>query len=335
MAIRKSKGGKTRNPRPRSTPKEEARWRTIERVAALVERQLDPSAHVEHNVNLPDLTTEGIARQCDVVVTSGPEKRPTRSIVEVQKRGRRVELAMFEGWVAKMRAVGAQHLVCVSSVGYPASVVSKAAQLGPTVRLCTLKELERPTDLLDGVWGTSVHRRHTIRSIDDIRFVVRGPAPRGIREFNKDAELFRIDAERTVTFNELARYLVNKEVGQRELLPGTHQFSLKTEHEVAFLQEGGVSVRISFLATVDVEVATFAEELLEYRQLPDDDAMTWIVVARAPAKGDEPAHDFQVTFAPGADGRLRPCFFTATGMSPNTAFSAHIAGESSGTILIR
>src|SRR5262245_34193638 len=123
--------------------KQEPKWRMVERVVGLIEATLDPGATVEHDVNLPDLATPGHTRQCDVVVTTGPQHRRTRTIVEVQRRGKKAEVAHFDAWVAKMRAVGAQHLVCVSTAGYPSSVADKAAQLGPTVRLATLKELER------------------------------------------------------------------------------------------------------------------------------------------------------------------------------------------------
>ncbi|HEV3192200.1 MAG TPA: hypothetical protein VGY54_16925, partial [Polyangiaceae bacterium] len=144
-------------------PKPEPKWRMVERVAALIEKIIDPTATVEHDVRLPDLETPGHKRQCDVVVTTGPQHRRTRTIVEVQKRDHKVKVLDFDGWIAKMRAVGAQHLICVSAAGYPASVIARAAKHGPTVRLATLRELREKSHLLDGALGRIlfVHQKPT------------------------------------------------------------------------------------------------------------------------------------------------------------------------------
>jgi hypothetical protein len=76
------------------------------------------------------------------VIEEGTEPRQTISIVEVQKRGSKPEINDFNGWIVKMRDVGAQHLICVSALGFPVSIEEKADQIGPTVRLLTLKQIE-------------------------------------------------------------------------------------------------------------------------------------------------------------------------------------------------
>ena len=105
-----------------------------------------PSAKVEHNVRRPVLGKPSRRpRQCDVAITSGPPHHPTVSIVEVQKRDSKPNITTFHGWYHKMQEVGAQHLICVSTRGYPKSIIDEAADIGPTVRLLTLNQLREPT----------------------------------------------------------------------------------------------------------------------------------------------------------------------------------------------
>src|SRR5689334_14816843 len=119
-------------------------WRYVERVSALLEKALSPGSRVDLDVRLPVLNSrKGKRRQCDVVITTGSPPREMRTIVEVQKRKGKPDITTFDGWVQKMRDVGAQGLICVSEAGYPDSVIEKVNfQIGPTVRLMTLRELE-------------------------------------------------------------------------------------------------------------------------------------------------------------------------------------------------
>lgn len=121
-----------------------ADWQLEEKVVALLEGHITSSASVKRNVDLPVLkSTSGRTRQCDVVIVEGNDPRKTISIVEVQKRQSKPEINEFNGWVEKMREVGAQHLICVSSAGFPRSIEEKADEIGPSIRLLTLKELEQ------------------------------------------------------------------------------------------------------------------------------------------------------------------------------------------------
>lgn len=123
-------------------PREEPKWRLVEKTVALLEKSLTPTAKVEHNVRLPVLG-KSRWRQCDIVITFGEPPRQTLAIVEVQKRKRKPNITTFHGWVQKMREVGAQHLICVSALGYPKSIIIEVAtHYGPTVRLLTLEELQ-------------------------------------------------------------------------------------------------------------------------------------------------------------------------------------------------
>lgn len=117
-------------------------WALQEKIVTLLERHISSGATVRRNVHLPVLgSINKRKRQCDVVIVSGAKPRETISIVEVQKRQSKPDINTFNGWVEKMREVGAQHLICVSQTGFPDSVEEKANQIGPTIRLITLKQL--------------------------------------------------------------------------------------------------------------------------------------------------------------------------------------------------
>jgi hypothetical protein len=122
--------------------KHEPRWKIIQRVVALLEKSITPKAEVSHDVMLPDVTT-GHLRQCDVVLKLGRPPRQFVAIVEVQDRTSKVKIGTLGDWWQKMHAVGAQSLICVSTLDYPQSVKDEVAKkLGPSVTLVTLRELE-------------------------------------------------------------------------------------------------------------------------------------------------------------------------------------------------
>src|SRR5262249_3205465 len=145
-----------------------------------------------------------------VVVTTGPAHRRTRTIIEVQRRGKKVDVLHFDGWLAKMRALGAQHLVCVSVAGYPASVIEKAARIGPTVRLVTLKELQRNSPLLQGALGKwKVGWRHEgTRGYPQIELLVEDrshPLPTGRPALRFEEPSFRTHAGEVLSLNQIAQ----------------------------------------------------------------------------------------------------------------------------------
>lgn len=118
-------------------------WERFEKTVSILERQISENASVKRNQHLPVLGSQsGRTRQCDVVIEEGIAPRRTISIVEVQKRASKPSINEFNGWVEKLKEVGAQHLICVSDAGFPQSIKEKAQQLGPTVRLITLRKIE-------------------------------------------------------------------------------------------------------------------------------------------------------------------------------------------------
>lgn len=127
-----------------STNSNNLEWKLKEKTVTILERHFGKNAKVERDINLPVLTSQTKrTRQCDVVITEGSIPRQTISIIEVQNRTSKPTINDFEGWVVKMQQVGAQHLICVSEKGFPSSIKERAKELGPTIRLLTLKQLEQ------------------------------------------------------------------------------------------------------------------------------------------------------------------------------------------------
>lgn len=125
-----------------SDEKNPARSKESEIVAGIFEKILTPGARVNVDQLLPDLMT-GDLRQCDVVVRYGCRPREFMAIVEVQRRGRKPEIGDFDGWVEKMRGVGANLLICVTSAGFPESIVNSVSKKHHgAVKLVTLADLE-------------------------------------------------------------------------------------------------------------------------------------------------------------------------------------------------
>lgn len=121
-------------------PKE---WIELEHLVKLIEKSISPDSIVDHDVKLPVLNSQsGAKSQCDIVIRSGKPPRETITIVEVQKRNKRVDINDFRGWFQKVEDVGAQHLICVSRHDFPKSIKEKAFFSGNKVRLVTLQKLE-------------------------------------------------------------------------------------------------------------------------------------------------------------------------------------------------
>ena len=122
---------------------EEKEWLTTEKLVQLIEKSIDKDSTVEHNVKLPDLSSKiSNLRQCDLVIKSGQEPRQTITIVEIQHRNKKFDLNTFQGLTQKMKDVGAQHLICVSTTGFTSTIKEKARDTGGTIRLITLKRYD-------------------------------------------------------------------------------------------------------------------------------------------------------------------------------------------------
>lgn len=317
--------------------RQEPKWRTIERVVALLESTLDPSATVEHDSHLPDLLTPGITRQCDVVVTTGAEFRRTRTIVEVQRRSRAVDIAHFDAWVAKMRAVGAQHLVCVSTTGFPSSVKKKAAQHGPTVRLVTLKELAKGSPLLHGSLGSMHLRQVGTTDFPSVELLVKDPAHLALPcgTILQHEPNFRSKDGDVLSLNQIAQRLLNSDPRVASLPDGLHPLDFETAD--AFLHvpnEVPGPVRLRFTANVRVHRARFDCNVLEYLQTPEESPLAWVLVGETPRPDSDGTYQLKIAFRTGPDGRLKPQSINVLGLEPGDVFSAQTAGMHAGPVFL-
>ena len=133
----------------------------LEHLVKLIEKSLDPSATVKHDVKMPILKSpSGLTAQCDIVIWQGKPPRETITIIEVQDRNRPVEINDFRGWKQKLKDVGAQHLICVSNHEFPPSIKEQVDLSGNTIRLIRI-------DTLKDINGFPINLFNTKFSIND------------------------------------------------------------------------------------------------------------------------------------------------------------------------
>ncbi|MCC6573326.1 MAG: hypothetical protein IT462_05985 [Planctomycetes bacterium] len=118
-----------------------AQAKVIEGIVARLEQAIGRKCIVSQNVTLREKVT-GNPRECDVVVVAGEKPREFRAIIEVQKRGRKVDSAQLDSWVRKAHKLGVNKLVCVSAKGYTKPVIKSAAVEGDFVSLYELKAID-------------------------------------------------------------------------------------------------------------------------------------------------------------------------------------------------
>lgn len=294
---------------------EEPKWRLTERLAAILEKALTPSAHVRHNIRLPVLgRPEREPRQCDIVIVSGQEPRQTISIVEVQDRSRRPDLTIFHGWITKMQEVGAQHLICVSALGYPESIINDVAQrFGPTVRLMTLKELEEgdiPPLVLPPV---VIHRSPSIyyESLGPLQLenglYLTGKIKYDDPIFSLDDEKERYSLNNLVTkvlANDVPLYFAWDGLVEPPEYPVT--LTIGADRRTVWLLSHDRRYRIlrfDVRVKVTMRLTEIPLSLLSYRQEFYDGTLAWLAIARGEVEGK--IAETNLVFMPDEEGFLR------------------------------
>ncbi|HXA02509.1 MAG TPA: hypothetical protein VNW99_11010 [Cytophagaceae bacterium] len=185
-------------------------WELLEHTVMLLETSLTPDAQVQRDVKLKDLTSDiGADRQCDIVIWTGTPPRETVTIVEVQDRTRPVDINMFQGWILKMKDVGAQHLICVSRHEFPDSIKEKAGKAGSTIRLMTLKELDNNA-LPNGSFGLSFTVSYPeFTAIKDIKAQIKSKKYKGRIKFRNNEKFFSLnETVNKVSMTELANSVI-------------------------------------------------------------------------------------------------------------------------------
>jgi hypothetical protein len=267
-------------------------WKLLEKVVTILERTLADEAVVKRNVNLPILTSkEGRTAQCDAVIYQGNEPRQTISIVEVQKRKGKPKINDFRGWVGKLRDIGGQHLICVSQSGFPKSIEEAADIIGPTVRLLTLKELERnewpiPLAFLDT-------RMFVIKHEELVRIEMRYPRPSHQPRFLPTSEhklrdkIFRFEDGVDRSPVNLVDELIFKDSATIERFPKGKSFHFFVDWDfsdgkpkvLGRISEGewvplqGLFIEMKLL----ISTREMKWNLSEYKQLDWEDELAWVI----------------------------------------------------------
>jgi hypothetical protein len=290
---------------------EEPHWRYVERIVALLEKALVPEAKVEHNVYLPVIGRPNRKhRQCDVVITYGEHPRQVTAIVEVQKRIEKPDINTFNGWVEKMREVGAQFLICVSALGYPDSIIDKvASQLGPTVRLLTLEDLQETK--LPGLrlLPYLVYRKPQIRIESVGQVMLETPPPINDLQLNSADKVFEV-SENPVRLS-LENLVLDTLGGKNsqgfasQALYGPKSYSLELELVTntelwMYLGENRLRVRnLPVKAKVEILTTKIPLTVSAYRQEFVDGALAWIASAKGIIDGKEIS--VELVFKPNQD----------------------------------
>jgi hypothetical protein len=293
-------------------------WKSAEKIAAILEKQLAPAATVKHNVFLPVIGKPNRKpRQCDVVITYGQEPRQSIAIVEVQKRRKKPDINTFHGWLRKMSEVGAQQLICVSALGYPESVIDDVAtRIGPTVKLMTLEELEsagEPGRISMMPFMIVNNPKYEFEEIGPVKF--NGSINVDTVEFNSENRIFSIGDNTDcinlieLTTNALANSLPLHFSNQGIMEPDSYSVELAFAMEnKLWLHHQGQKVRISkwsirVRVNIERKVVNIPMSQFAYRQEFRDGTLAWIATTRIPMNGKE--REVQLVFKPDESGFLQ------------------------------
>lgn len=298
----------------------EPHWRTVERTIAALESMLQPGAIVSHNQWLTELAT-GTRRQCDVVIRSGLPPRDTLTIVEVQDRGRRVELSDYEGWCQKREKLGAQHVICVSAIGFPESVQRDAALRGGVVRLMTLLD--------PGVFPPFFTPRESDLTLEvvelyDMDLLFDATIPQDVGGHRLDAKIFVADQSRhPISAMDIAEAeRAGGRVRSMRIVPAegdkfdrVYELDLKQPGPQYSFATHGQSQPLAGLRVVEHcrrYHHKVALEPLAYEQIGFDESLGWIFWGVGRHEGEQFSLRIPITRAPGGGLRLGATEVTPT-----------------------
>jgi hypothetical protein len=268
-------------------------WKEKEIIVAFIEQCICPKAIVKHNVNLPVLNSKtGRTRQCDVVIVEGKEPRETISIVEVQDRGKKVDINMFGGWIDKLREVGAQHLICVSKIGFPESVIEKAEQIGSSVRLIKfeeVKEKEWPAKFLKKTVSNPQRKILGVHDAD-LHFKLDRNISTANLEFDMNEKCFLINGMELSVFELLIGSLDHHEYKNGMFDDGIHIHPVTLPlpgQKIFYKFEGTFREIMSFTCKLEFSKLNREQPLTcnRYYQFSYDDDLAWIMEAKVEEKG--------------------------------------------------
>jgi hypothetical protein len=216
-----------------------------------------------------------------------------------------------------MREVGAQQLICVSTLGYPKSIVDEVAtRIGPTVKLLKLDDLsegagKNPFTLVPTLLETA--RKFSIAKLGPIG--IKGPAQISKVQLRSDERVFTVEAERQlISLNELVTRALDSsdEIG----VPPPHEMAnwsqsvemrIDGSHQVKYHHAGKVypveKLEISILVMFDVHPNPISVEGLRYSQELVDGQLAW--VSRTTIQRQDGQVEITIVVTPDKDGLLR------------------------------
>lgn len=288
----------------------EPRWRLVERLVAMLEKALMPEARVEHDVRLPNLRT-GHPSQCDIVIRYGRPPRETMTIVEVQDRSSRVAINEFRGWLKKREDVGAQHLICVSALPFPQSIIDDVKLIGPTVRLVTLRELER-NDWPEGLGMTYLNFAHARCTLDESKapvllFPAENPLGPSYLLPNREPLFIREGDSRARSFVDILDQHSPLTIENAMRPPGTYRETLEVRVDPPlYILHGRARHRVArFVIPFLLEQCHQKLPLIcsSYVQEDVDGVLAWAVTSKGEFAGKR--FEFRAVFVPTETGRFK------------------------------
>lgn len=261
-------------------------WKEIEKLVHLIEQSINPSSIVLHNQNLPVINSpSGRTRQCDVVIISGTEKRKTTTIVEVQNRNSSVDINTFNGWLEKIKEVGAQHLVCVSMQEFPSSIKEKARQIGSSVMLVKLQQsLEPDTIPLQLINSKATFSDFNIQELFDLNLTYSKACIESteltaedlqISHFNINDEIFSINGITLTSIFSISRDILKQQNFNANEL---HEIEIKDPQEIYVYIKGVflkvIQLRYKIKWTHNIHVIT--PSVMTYDQI-EDGTLAWVL----------------------------------------------------------
>jgi len=260
----------------------------LERLVQIIEQSISPESVVEHNIQLPILNSRtGETAQCDIVIRTGKKPRETITIIEVQNSKRAVEINEFRGWVAKLAAVGAQHLYCVSRKDFAKSIKEQVALSGNTVKLITLKEIDTEeipinffkfSTLYHDIDIPSIKRKETIISAEEA--ITLGTSleriEADIKKLETNDRKFSLDR---ILLMALSTFCIEDVIPSEGIASGTRTIALGYDEDKLlyyFLDGLFVSIKLRLEYTWTFKKVDIPVSVLSYDQ-DDHGALAWVL----------------------------------------------------------
>ena len=248
----------------------------LEKIVALIEKSIDPSAVVEHDVDMPILTSkEGCTTQCDVVIWSGQKPRQFVTICEVQDRGSQMLPQDVRGFIEKMNEVGAQRVICISRKEFSKSNKERAAHSGGSLILITIKDATPETLPVDFNFCFEFEHLEITKLVEG-KLVV----PPELLDFvepsvNTAEEIWSVDGVNSVSLDVLCRAFYSRPEGLEKGI-GKIYFNTK-QGPLLYLRFNGGFVQVNFECEFEweYELSNPPLSVLTYEQ-GDDGTMAWL-----------------------------------------------------------